>query len=114
MLDCRGGLVVGHRVRWTEIVQPGRGAAAGAGRSMAVTVEASVVGMSIGLRQEEDHLELKETWRSDGAALGQSNVSVGQLMAAAAMRAFGDDEKKRERELRKQAEERRVAQERAL
>ena len=51
-LDCRTGLVVGDRVRWTEIVEPrgiaGEATLAGMGRSMAVTVEAEVVGRKPG------------------------------------------------------------------
>ena len=117
-LDCRAGLVVGDRVRWTEIVGPGGGAAAGpsagAGRSMAVTVTVEAVDREAGLREEEDRLKLRETWRSDGAELGQSNVAFGMLMAAGAMRAFQDDEKERERKLREQADERRIALEKAV
>ena len=117
-LDCRGGLVAGDRVRWIEIVEHGRadpdGASAGTGRSMAVTVEAELVERSIGLREEEERCTLRECWRSDGAELGQADVSFGLLMAGGAMRGFRDDEKERERQLREQEQERRIAQEKAL
>ena len=114
-LYCRGGLVTGDRVRWIEIVGP-RGAApdgtpAGMGRSMAVTVEAELVERSIGPREEEERCTLRETWRSDGAALGEIDVSFGLLMAGGAMRAFRDDEKERERRLREQEERRRIERE---
>ena len=117
-LDCRGGLVAGDRARWIEIVEHGRadpdGASAGTGRSMAVTVEAELVERSIGLREEEERCTLRECWRSDGAELGQADVSFGLLMAGGAMRGFRDDEKERERRLREQEQERRIAQEQAL
>ncbi len=114
-LYCRSGLVTGDRVRWIEIVGP-RGAApdgtpAGMGRSMAVTVEAELVERSIGPREEEERCTLRETWRSDGAALGEIDVSFGLLMAGGAMRAFRDDEKERERRLREQEERRRIERE---
>ena len=116
-LDCRDGLVVGDRVRWTEIVETGRDAAAGhsagAGRSMAVMVEAELVERSIELREEEDRCTLRECWRSDGAALGQADTSFGLLMGGGATRAFRDDEKERERQLREQEEQRRQAREQA-
>ena len=116
--DCRNGLAKGDRVRWIEIVEPGRGAgdgpSAGAGWSMAVTVEAEVEERSIGLREEEDGVALRETWRSDGGELGQSEISFGLLMAGGAMCAFGRDTEKRERELREQEEKRRIEREQAL
>ena len=120
MLDCRDGLVVGDRVRWTGIVAPGRdadaGPSAGAGlsMSMAVTVEAEVEEKSIGRRKEEDILKLQETSRSDGAELAQRNLVFAHLMAAGVTRAFQDDEKERERKLREEQEERRIALEKAL
>ena len=102
-------------MRWTEIVEPrgiaGEETLAGMGRSIAVTVEAEVVGRNPGLRQEEDRFTLRETWRSDGAALGQTDTSFGLLMAGGAMRAVGEDERKRERELREQEEKRRQEEE---
>ena len=117
-LDCRGGLVAGDRVRWIEIVEHGRagpdGASAGTGRSMAVTVEAELVERSIGLREEAERCTLRECWRSDGAELGQADVSFGLLMAGGAMRGFRDDEKERERQLREQEERRRIEREQAL
>ena len=117
-LDCRGGLVVGDRVRWTEIVEPGRaareGTAAGMDRPMAVTVEAELVERSTARLEEEDRCTLRECWRSDGAAFGQPDISFGLLMAGGAMRAFRDDGKERERQLREQEERRRIAQEEAL
>ena len=115
--DCRNGLAVGDRVRWTEIVEPGiaqNGAPAGMGRAMAVTVEAELVERSIGPREEADRCKLRQTWRSDGAALGRVDVSFGLLMAGGAMCAFGGDTEKRERELREQEEKRRIERERAL
>ena len=111
-LDCRDGLVAGDRVRWIEIVVPergaGEGAAAGTGRPMAVTVEAELVERSVGLREEEDRCTLRQTWRSDGAALGRAEVSFGLLMAGGATCAFRDDREVRERQLREQ-ERRRLA-----
>ena len=115
--DCRNGLAAGDRVRWIEIVQPGDardGTLAGMGRAMAVTVEAELVERSIGPREEEDRCRLRQTWRSDGAPLGQVDVSFGLLMAGGAMCAFGGDREKRERELREQEEKRRIERERAL
>ena len=116
-LYCRSGLVVGDRVRWIEIVEARVGASpdgtpAGMGRAMAVTVEAELVDRSIGPREEEERCTLRETWRSDGAALGHAHVSFGLLMAGGAMRAFRDDEKERERKLREQEERRRIERER--
>ena len=117
-LDCRNGLAVGDRVRWIEIVERGRaareGTAAGMGRPMAVTVEAELVGRSTARREEEDRCKLRECWRSDGAALGQADVSFGLLMAGGAMCAFRGDKEKRERELREQEERRRIEREQAL
>ena len=115
-LYCRSGLVAGDRLRWIEIVGP-RGAGpngtpAGMGRAMAVTVEAELVERSIGPREEEEGCALRETWRSDGAPLGEAHVSFGLLMAGGAMRAFRDDEKERERKLREQEERRRIERER--
>ena len=111
-LDCRDGLVAGDRVRWIEIVVPeraaGEGAAAGMGRSMAVAVEAELVERTAARREEEDRCTLRETWRSDGAGLGRTEVSFGLLMAGGATCAFGEDREKRERELREQ-ERRRIA-----
>ncbi|MDE0277080.1 MAG: hypothetical protein OYH76_14390, partial [Defluviicoccus sp.] len=115
--DCRNGLATGDRVRWTEIVPPRaarEGAPAGMGRAMAVTVEAELVERSIGPREEEDRCRLRQTWRSDGAAVRQVDVSFGLLMAGGAMCAFGGDREKRERELREQEEKRRIERERAL
>ena len=110
--DCRNGLAVGDRVRWVEIVQT-RGAdrertPAGMGRSMAVTVEAELVERTAARREEEDRCTLRQTWRSDGAGLGQTEISFGLLMAGGATCAFGEDREKRERELRQRDEERRA------
>ncbi len=111
-LDCRNGLVPGDRVRWIEIGEA-RGAADGpsAGLSIAVTVEAEVEERSIAAREEEDRCRLRETWRSDGAALGQPVIPFDLLMAGGALCAFGGDWEKRERLLREQAERRRIVQE---
>ncbi len=111
-LDCRNGLVAGDRVRWIEIGEA-RGAADGpsAGPSIAVTVEAEVEERSVAAREEEDRCRLRETWRSDGAALGQPTVPFDLLMAGGAMCAFGSDWEKRERRLREQEVQRRIVQE---
>ncbi len=114
-LDCRNGLAVGDRVRWIEIAEARGAAREGApaemGRAMAVTVEAELVERSIGPREEEERCTLRESWRSDGAELGQAEIPFGLLMAGGAMRAFRDDEKARERKLREQEERRRIERE---
>ena len=112
-LDCRNGLVAGDRVRWIEIGEARAGAADGpsAGLSIAVTVEAEVVERSIAEREEEDRCRLRETWRSDGAALGQAIVPFDLLLAGGALCAFGGDWEKRERRLREQEVQRRIVQE---
>ena len=111
-LDCRDGLVAGDRVRWIEMVVPGHdareGTSAGMGRPMAVTVEAEVIGRSVGPREEEDRCTLRECWRSDGAEPGRAEVPFGLLMAGGATCAFRDDREVRERQLREQ-ERRRIA-----
>ncbi|MCY4551949.1 MAG: relaxase domain-containing protein [Defluviicoccus sp.] len=121
-LYCRNDLAVGDRVRWVEIVEA-RGAAregapADRGRPAAVTVEAELIERSTARREEEDRCTLQECWRSDGTALAPVDVSFGLLVAGGAMRAFQDDEEKREREKRErekreQEERRRIEREQA-
>ncbi len=60
---------------------------------------------------QEDRCRLRETWRSDGAALGRVDVPFDMLMAGGALCAFRGDWEKRERQLRQQAERRRIVQE---
>ena len=76
-----------------------------------MTVEAEVEERSIAAREEEDRCRLRETWRSDGAALGRMDIPFDLLMAGGALCAFGSDWEKRERRLREQAERRRIVQE---
>ena len=110
---CKGDVVVGDLLYWTEIVPPGLsadGRPVQTDRPEIVHVRAELVDRVAAESPMADTCILLETWRSDGRRCQERGVALARLTAGGCMRAGWSAEE--EREAHVLVEDRRLGEER--
>ena len=108
--ECGRNIVVGDKLRWTEVVEPESAPSPdvrrpGVSRSAVVQFEGILVERAAEKAPWDDRCTVEVCWRSDGGPRETRHMSLGELTGRGCWRASWEDESKRRAESRAQQRE---------